>query len=410
MNKLICFLLLASASAAAQSIPAHLHWTGTWAASQQIPEPQNSLAPADLEDATLRQVVHLSLGGSYVRVRLSNAFGTAPLHFTAVHIARSTAPGTSHIDSATDIALTFNGQRDVTIPAGAEYVSDPVAFAAAPLSSLAVTFHLEAAPAQETGHPGSRATSYYEHGNQVAAAEMPQARTVDHWYELSGVEVGSTAPARCVVALGDSITDGHATEPNRNQRWTDVLAARLQANRRTKDVCVLNEGIGGNRLLHYGLGPDAMARLDRDVLAQAGARYVIVLEGVNDLGTLTRDHPATAEEHHALVEQMEAAFQQIIDRAHAHEIEAIGGTIMPYTGSDYYHPGPESEADRQAINDWIRAAGHFDRVIDFDKIMRDPAQPDRLNPAYDSGDHLHPGPAGYQAMANAIPLQWFTSK
>ena len=171
---------------------------------------------------------------------------------------------------------------------------------------------------------------------------------------------------------------------------------------------VLNEGIGGNRLLLDGLGPNALARFDRDVLAQTAVRAVIVLEGVNDLGTLTRDHDVSAEEHAALVRRIEAAYAQMIERAHAHGVRVIGATILPYVGSKYYHPGPESEADRQAINAWIRVAGHFDAVVDFDKVTRDPEHPDRLLPAYDSGDHLHPGPAGYKAMGEAIPLTLLT--
>jgi lysophospholipase L1-like esterase len=178
----------------------------------------------------------------------------------------------------------------------------------------------------------------------------------------------------------------------------------MQADKSTRMMGVLNEGIGGNRLLLDGLGPNALARFDRDVLAQTGVRAVIVLEGVNDLGTLTRDHDVSAEEHTALVGRIEGAYAQMIERAHAHGIRVIGATILPYGGSNYYHPGPESEADRQAINAWIRGAGHFDAVVDFDKLTRDPAHPDRLLPAYDSGDHLHPGPAGYKAMGEAIPL------
>ncbi len=179
----------------------------------------------------------------------------------------------------------------------------------------------------------------------------------------------------------------------------------MQADKSTRANGVLNEGIGGNRLLLDGLGPNALARFDRDVLAQTAVRAVIVLEGVNDLGTLTRDHDAPAEEHAALVSRIEAAYTQMIERAHAHGIRVIGATILPFAGSGYYHPGPESEADRLAVNAWIRGAGHFDGVVDFDKLTRDPAHPDRLLPAYDSGDHLHPSPVGYKAMGDAVPLK-----
>jgi lysophospholipase L1-like esterase len=241
----------------------------------------------------------------------------------------------------------------------------------------------------------------------VSAANLPDATKVEHWYQISGVDVVGPEKAAAVVTLGDSITDGHGATTNGNDRWPDVLAARMQGDKSGRAIGVVNEGIGGNRLLLDGLGPNALARFDRDVLAQTAVRAVIVLEGVNDLGTLTRDHDVSPEEHAALVGRIEAAYSQMIERAHAHGIRVIGATILPYMGSSYYHPGPESEADRQAINAWIRGAGHFDSVVDFDQVTRDPQHPDRLLPAYDSGDHLHPGPAGYKAMGDAIPLTLF---
>jgi lysophospholipase L1-like esterase len=392
----------------AQATGGHQVWVGTWAASQQIPEPQNAL-PADARrDITLRQLFHLSLGGTTVRVRLSNAFGTEPLHFTSVHIARPLAAASSAIDPRSDKPLSFSGSSDVTVPAGAEYVSDPVEYSVPPLSNLAVTFHLDAAPAQQTGHPGSRATSYYVHGDQVTAAALPSANKIDHWYQVSGIDVLAPVSAASVVALGDSITDGHGTTTNGNDRWTDVLAERLQASPRTRQIGVLNQGIGGNHLLTDGLGPNALARFNRDVLAQSGVHWLIVFEGVNDLGGLARKGEAPSTEHSLLVHRIVAAYQQIVVRAHTHGIRVIGATITPYGESDYYHPGPANEADRQTINHWIRAPGHFDAVLDFDKVVRDPSHPDRLLPAYDCGDHLHPSPAGYRALGDAVPLSLFT--
>lgn len=399
---------LAIVLATAATVRAQTHWVGSWASSQQIPEPNNALPPADLQNATLRQIVHLSLGGSEVRVRLSNRFGTAPLVLTSVHIADPVSAASAKIIPGTDRALTFSGSPDVTIPAGADYLSDPIAYTVAPLSDLAITMYMETPPARQTSHPGSRATSYLVHGNEVSAADLPGAKAVEHWYFISGVDVAAPENAASIVTLGDSITDGHASTTNGNDRWPDDLAKRLQASAATRDLGVLNVGTGGNRLLLYGLGPDALARFDADVLAQAGVRYVIVLEGVNDLGMMTRLGDVPVMEHAAMVHQIEAAYGQIIERAHSHGIEAIGGTIMPFAGSGFYHPGADTEADRQAINEWIRAPGHFDAVIDFDRVMRDPAQPDRLNPKFDCGDHLHPSPAGYAAMADAIPLTLFT--
>jgi lysophospholipase L1-like esterase len=401
----------ASLSAAGAQILTSRNWTGkwlgSWSASQQIPEPRNALSPEALHDATLRQIVHLSVGGAMIRVRLSNAFGTQPLHLTAVHIARALSPATSRIDPTSDRPLTFNESSEVVIPAGAEYLSDPISYPVAAESDLAVTMQVESEPGQETGHPGSRSTSWLGHDVMASAPEFPAAQTVDHWYFLSGVDVQAPPDAAAIVALGDSITDGHASTTNGNDRWTDDLARRLLQAKNGPLLSVLNEGIGGNRLLLDGLGPNALARLDRDVLAQDGVRYLIVLEGVNDLGTLTRDAPATSIEHHKLVQQMIEAYQQIVSRAHAHGIEVVGATVMPFAGSAYYHPGPELEADRQQINAWIRAAGHFDAVIDFDRIMADPAHPDRLRPELDCGDHLHPSVAGYHRMADAIPLSLF---
>lgn len=399
--------LFAVGHVGAQTIAPGTYWVGSWAASQQVPEPQNALAAEDLHDATLRQIVHLSVGGSQLRLRLSNAFGTAPLHVTAVHVARPVSAASAAIDAASDRAVTFDGAAEVTIPAGAEYLSDAVALPVNTLSDLAISIYLEEPPLGETGHPGSRATSYVAHGDLVSAMNLPGAKTVEHWYLISGVDVVGAAQAGAIVTLGDSITDGHAATTNGNDRWPDVLDGRVQADSSTRGMGVLNEGIGGNRILLDGLGPNAVARFDRDVLVQTGVRYVIVLEGVNDLGTLTRDGVVSAAEHKALVKRLEVAYAQMIARAHAHGVRVIGATILPFGGSGYYHPGAENEADRQEVNQWIRGAGHFDGVVDFDQVMRDPARPDHLLGDYDSGDHLHPSPAGYKAMGSAVSLGLF---
>jgi lysophospholipase L1-like esterase len=398
----IVFLLLAVATA-----PAQTRWVGTWAASQQLAEPANSLAGDDLRDVTVRQIVHLSIGGRELRVCLSNRFGAAPLHLDSVHIARATSPRAATIDPTTDKALSFSGSTDVIIPAGAEYLSDPIQYTVAASSDLAISIRAAELPERQTGHPGSRATSYVAHGNLASEAELPDAKTVEHWYFIASVQVAAPAQAAAVVILGDSITDGHGATTNGNDRWPDVLARRLQSSSSLKTVSVLNHGIGGNRLLLDGLGPNALARVDHDIIAQAGVRYVIVLEGINDIGTLTRTAEVPAAEHQALVHRMIAAYEQIVARAHTHGIKVYGATILPFGGSKYYHPGPASEADRHAVNEWIRARGHFDGVVDFDKITRDPEHPDHMLPQFDSGDHLHPSPAGYKAMGEAVPLAWF---
>jgi lysophospholipase L1-like esterase len=407
---IISFVALASCVWAQAGIASAIKtqvWVASWGASQQVPEPQNALPADDMRDATVRQIFHLSVGGSALRVHLSNVFGTEALHFTSVHIARPLSPSTSAIDVASDRPLTFAGSADVTVPPGAEFVSDPLEIAVAPLSDLAVTYHLDLPPITETGHPGARATSYYVHGDFVGAADLSEPKHVDHWYQIAEIDVQAAPGAAAVVALGDSITDGHGATTNGNDRWTEVLAQRLQGALGSRNIGVSNQGIGGNHLLIDGLGPNALARFDRDVLAPAGVRWVIVFEGVNDLGGLARDHEVSPAAHAALVQRVVAAYQQIIARAHAHGLHVYGATITPFVDSDYYHPGALTESDRQAINQWIRAAGHFDAVIDFDSVVRDPMHPDHLLPAYDCGDHLHPSPAGYKAMGSAVPLTLF---
>ncbi|HEX4371198.1 MAG TPA: SGNH/GDSL hydrolase family protein [Rhizomicrobium sp.] len=381
-------------------------WIGSWASSQQLPEPANALPPAALEDATLRQIVHLSLGGQALRVRLSNAFGTEPLHVTSVHIAKPMSPASPALRAGTDMMVTFAGASDITIPAGADYISDPVAFDAPAGSDLAVSMHFDHAPAQQTSHPGSRSTSYLVHGDQVSAPDLPGAQTFDHWFNLSGVEIPVTRPNESVVVtLGDSITDGHGATNNGNDRWPDDLARRLMEAGFPRSV--LNRGIGGGRILLDGLGPNALARFDRDVLAEPGVCTLVILEGINDIGTFDRAGTLPPASHAHLVADLTAAYAQMVMRAHSAGIKVYGATLTPFAGNPTYSPHPLSEADRVAINDWIRAPGHFDAVIDFDKVIHDPASPNHMTPAFDSGDHLHPSPAGYHAMADAIPLDLF---
>jgi lysophospholipase L1-like esterase len=395
--------------AAGIAVQAQQNWVGSWAASQQLAEPHNSISAEDLTDMTLRQIVHLTIGGPELRLHLSNRYGSAPLHITSVHIARPVSPDSGRIIPSSDQAVAFSGRRDVTIPAGADYLSDPVMYSVAALSDLAITIHLETVPTDQTGHPGSRATAYLVHGDEVAAVELPNAKQVEHWYFTAGIDVLVPSSAASAVALGDSITDGHGATTNGNDRWPDFLARRLQAVPQGRTIAVLNQGIGGNRLLLDGLGPNALARFNDDVIAQAGVRSLIVLEGINDIGMLGRTGEATSAEHEQLLNDIIGAYQQIIERAHTHGIKLAGCTILPFMGSDFYHPGPASEADRQMVNKWIRTAGHFDAVIDFDQVMRDPANPDHLLPKFDSGDHLHPSPAGYAAMADAVPLAFLMS-
>jgi lysophospholipase L1-like esterase len=379
-------------------------WVGTWASSQQSPEPANRLDAKMLDGAVLRQSVHLSIGGRFLRLHVSNVFGDEPLHLRKVHIALpdSTHPG--QIQPDTDTEVRFAGKSDVIIPPGAEYLSDQVSFNALPLSNLMVTIQFGEGPVGQTSHSGSRSTSYLAHGSNPSDVSLSEPIPIDHWFQISGIDVLADSKSYAVVVLGDSITDGRGSTTNKNNRWTDLLASRLQSIPSLHHIAILNQGIGGNRLLNDGLGPNALARLDRDVLAQSGVRVLIVLEGVNDLGTATLRSEITMDQHRALVFRIEDSYRQIIERAHSHHIAVYGGTITPFGGSAYYHPSTANEADRQEVNAWIREKGHFDGVIDFDRALADPAQLHRLKPEFDSGDHLHPSPAGFQAMADDVPI------
>lgn len=394
------------ASALTQAVPKKV-WVSSWASAQMRMDPKEVLQP-EPKDLTLRQLVRTSIGGSSVRLRLSNAFSTLPLTISALNIARATSPGSSLIDASTNRAVTFEGRRSVTIPPGAEYLSDPIEIRVPALATLAVSTYFSELPKLETGHPGSRATSYLVAGDQRAAAQFHDAKTIDHWYFLSGVDVEAERASSAIAIIGDSITDGHGVVSNTNGRWTDTLAERLDRSPATRAVAMLNLGIGGNCIVAACLGPNAAARFERDVLARSGIRYLIILEGVNDLGALTRDAPVSADAHRALVGQIISALAQMIAQARERGIKVIGATIMPDGSSGYYHPDAANEADRKAVNDWIRAPRHFDAVIDYDRLMRDPVQPNRLRKEFDSGDGLHPSAAGYRFMGQAVPLSWFT--
>ncbi|HVU33714.1 MAG TPA: SGNH/GDSL hydrolase family protein [Opitutaceae bacterium] len=398
----LCAVLLALALPGAGAAET---WTGSWFASQQLTEPSNLPPAPGVAHATLRQFVFPTLGGTKLRVTFSNVFGESPLVITAAHIAVAGPAG--QIDPATDHALQFEGKPGVTLQAGASFVSDPLDLPVTALKPLAVTITIDQAPKAVTGHPGSRSTSYFCPGDYLAAAELPHATKAEHWYFLSAIEVVNAPNAAAVVAFGDSITDGHGSTTDANNRWPDDLARQLQSNPATAHIAVLNAGIGGNRLLRNGLGPNALARFDRDVLAPPGVRWMIVLEGINDIGTRLG-----AQRHgfpYASADEMIAAYDQLILRAHAHGIHVIGATITPYEGAGFYFSA-DGEADRQKVNTWIRTSGHFDAVVDFDAIVRDPKNPTHLAPAYDSGDHLHPSVAGYETMANAVYTEVFAAQ
>ncbi|MFD9700346.1 SGNH/GDSL hydrolase family protein [Lentzea sp. NPDC059081] len=377
-------------------------WVGTWVSMPQLTEPGNMPPPPFtdgeqvLAGATVRQTVRVTVGGRKLRLRFSNAFGGAVLPLTSVTVALPVdgKAGASATKPGTTRRVTFNGRSFVDVRVGAPAVSDPLDFAVAPGTNLTVTAYLAHGQASSriTSHPGSRTTSHLLAGDHTESVEMPGATPVDHWYFLSGVEVLRPRTSG-VVVIGDSLSDGRGSTTNGNDRWPDQLVDRLH------DVPVLNQAAGGNRVLDDGLGPNVLARLDRDLLAQGGVRWLILFEGVNDIGTAA----TTAQQ--TVAEDLIAAYQQIVDRAHAHDIAVYGATLTPFGGHGYDDPEGMRESARQTVNRWIRTSRRFDAVLDFDAAVRDPAVPRRLLPAADVGDHLHLNPAGYRMLAHAVPLR-----
>jgi lysophospholipase L1-like esterase len=401
---LVLFLSLAvvscAAGARAQDHQDQEHWVGTWATS---PVAAPNTGGEFAQDSTLREIVHVSVGGPSVRLVLSNEFGTKSLDVGGAQVAPSTGNGT--IQAGSGIAVTFSGHPGIVIPAGALAVSDPVALKLPALSNLAVSIFL---PAQTidtlTHHSFADATNYEADGNQMAAASLTTPHEVSSWQFLKGVDVEAPAKGEhsAIVAFGDSITDGAHSSRDANARWPDVLAKRLEADKSTSGLGVLNEGIGGNRILHDGTGPNALARFDRDVLAQDGVKYLIILEGINDIGAA--QNPVNPHDV-VTADDLIAGIAQMAARAHIHGIKVFGATLTPYVGAKY--ESPAGEQMRQAVNQWIRTTKDLDGVIDFDKATLDPANPGVYLPADDSGDHLHPSDAGYKAMGDAINLKLF---
>ncbi len=375
-------------------------WMGSWAASPApAPAPAPGRPPPAFDDQTLIQAVRLSAGGGRLRVRLTNEYGAAPLVIGAARVAVLGPDGKPV--AGTGRPLTFAGRGGVSIPPGAPMLSDPVALPTRALTRLQVALYLPAPTPDCSCHTQGREPiavspkgDYTQKPFDAGPGERPFFRAF-----LASVEVEATTPGPVVVAFGDSITDGNGSTIGADRRYPDVLAERLIAASGGSAVAVVNAGISGNRILADGLAPNmgrsALARFDRDVLATPGATHVIVLEGVNDVG-VGRATPLPAAD-------LIAGYQQLIDRAHAHGLKVIGATVLPYEGAAYFHP--EGERVRQALNQWIRTAGRFDAVVDFDAVMRDPAQPARMRADYHSGDWLHPNDAGYRAMAQAFDLQ-----
>jgi lysophospholipase L1-like esterase len=356
--------------------------------------------PSTFNNQTIRMIVHTSIPGRRARVQLSNSHGTAPLVVGAVHIALR-AKG-SEIVAGSDRALTFSGRPTAWIPAGASVVSDAVDLNVPADADLSVSVYIPGDSGPATMHATGLHTNYIANGNVTGDASIADARTTQSWYWLSSVEVLAPPETAAVVTFGDSITDGARSTPDTDRSWPSQLAKRLKENG-VNNVAVLNHGISGNRVLRDGAGINALARFDRDVLAMPGVKWVMLLEGINDIGQGAR---ANANPNDAVdADMLIAAMRQLVERAHAHGIKVIGCTVLPYEGAAYY--SENGEVIRQAVNQFIRNGGVFDAVVDFDAVTRDPANPKRFRPEHDSGDHLHPGDAGYKAMADAIDLSLF---
>lgn len=416
-------------SAGWQLARAQSYWVPTWVAAAQQGRPAQPIrippaaTPAQpraasrtaapiigLNNQTARMIVHTGIAGGRVRIRLSNAYGEAPLLIGAAHIALRRKD--SAIVPGSDRALTFSGKPSFSIPVGAAVVSDPVNLEVPPAGDLAISLFLPGDTGPATLHSVGLHTSYISRtGDATGAPEITDAFTSQSWYWLSSVEVEAVANAAALVTFGDSITDGTRSTPNTDSSWPSLLEGRLLANRATAQVAVLNEGISGNRILRDGIGPAGLARFDRDVLTQPGVKWVTILEGINDIGAgigeafIYGPRPNAPASENPTPDDLIGAYRQMIEQAHTHGIKAIGCTLLPFQGSAYYSEGGNEV--RLAVNQWIRTSGAFDGVIDFDALMRSPKNPNDIRPEFDSGDHLHPNDAGYKAMADAVDLTMF---
>ena len=377
-------------------------WVGTWAASPRagteslFPPPA---MPVHFDDQTVRIIARISKGGDQVRVRFNNTFGTVPLVIGEAHVAVHTGGGS--IAASTDRVLTFGGSPTIMVPAGAPALSDPVDLDVPDLEELAVSIYLPEPTDGTTVHSLGVQTTYISTpGNFTGATDFPAMDTTLVRFFLSGIEVLADKHIRAIVTLGDSITDGFNSTVDGNNRWPDQLAERLLGEGKPHKLSVVNSGISGNRVLNTVAGPAGLARFDRDVLAQTGVTFMTLMLGINDIG-----FSFFIPEQEVTADQIIQGYRQLIDRAHAKCIKIVGATLTPFEGAIYFTP--EGEVKRQTVNNFIRNSGEFDAVIDFDLAIRDPDNPTRMLPVYDSGDNLHPSDAGYDAMAEAIDLKIF---
>ena len=403
---LLGFAVSLTCSFAAPASADQQHWVSAWGSAQLVPDAPNQLPESAWRDASLRQFVRLSLSASQLRVRVSNVFGTAPLLIDGATVALARQAGEPDLQPGSVRAMRFNGADKVAVPPGAEYLSDPIALDVPAGATLAISLHFIADPARQTSHPGARSKSYLVPGNQTAAERWSEPQAFERWYQLADVEVRAPRSVGALVAIGDSITDGYGVKADTNTRWTDFLFERLLRQKQVAaPIAIVNTGIGGGRVLREGLGPAIVARFERDVLGRSGVTHALVLAGVNDLGVQHRNGEDNGAARTQLLVDLQTAWRVLVERAHAQGICVIGGTITPYVGNDYYKAGADNEADRLALNGWIRTSGVFDAVADFDAALRDPDRPDHLAAFADIGDGLHPGAAGQKALAEAVPFE-----
>ncbi len=373
-------------------------WTGTWACSPQLVEPHNNPPAPGLTGNTIRQVFQISIGGDSLKFRFSNEFSASAITLKKVMVAVSN--GDSTIEVGSQKQITFDRKAETLLLPGSVVISDPVAYKCSSRTKLAVTVHFGETPADITGHPGSRTTSYILKGDQTASNDFAGSVHTDHWYVLNGVDVKTVTNSAAVVVIGNSITDGRGSGTNKQNRWPDILAERLLNYPPTRHVAVLNQGIGGNCVLKACLGPSALDRFERDVINQTGVKWLIVLEGINDIGGIQTSETADSVAHNLI-----AAYEKMIDAAHAKGIKAFGATITPF-GKSFYDKDFRQEA-RTIVNQWIRTSGRFDAIIDFDKLLENPEEPLTIIPNAHTGDFLHPNEYGYKMMGEYIDLKLF---
>ncbi len=373
-------------------------WVGSWSTAPQLVESHNMPPAPGLTDNTIRQIVRVSIGGDMVRLRFSNAFSKSPVEMKSVAIAQ-VSEGSS-IEISFQKLLKFKKNESVTMNPGGEVYSDPINFNLKSGSLIAITIHFGQTSPDVTGHPGSRTTSFILPGNNISSADFSGSVKTDHWYVIQGIDVKASKNSKAVAILGNSITDGRGSGTNKQNRWTDILSARLLENPDTKNTGVLNWGIGGNCVVRGGLGPTALERFDRDILSQSNVRWLIILEGINDIGSAK-----TQEEADKIAAELIAAYDEMINKAHAKGILVYGATILPFTGS--FYDTPYRQSARDTVNEWIRNSRRFDAVIDFDKIMRNPDDVKTILTDMHDGDFLHPNQAGYRRMGENVNLGLF---